>query len=84
MSLPGLFQVSSGPSMCLACGLTRTRWTSGQSEAAAVRSAGRLWQETPLARIHFFALASSKPSMIRFHWSVQPSLTMQWISMLST
>ena len=83
MSWPGLFQCSSGPSTCLACGLTRTRCTSGQSEATAVRSAGRLWQETPLARIHFLALASSKPSMIRFHASVQRSLTMQWINRLS-
>ena len=72
------------PSMWLPCGLTRTRCTWVQGEAVAVRKAGRLWQETPLARIHFFSLASSKASMMRFKLSVQWSLTMQWMSMLST
>ena len=49
-----------------------------------VRKAGKLWHDTPLARIHFFSLASLKASMMRFHSSVQWSLTMQWMSMLST
>jgi len=73
----------SSPSMYLPWGFTRTRWTSGQPEVTAAFRAGRVWQDTPLARIHFLSLASLKPSMARFISSIHPGLTMQWIRRLS-
>ena len=79
-----MLMTSSSPSMRRPWGLRRDEVDLRPVRGVAARKAGRLWQETPLARIHFFSRAWSKPSMIRFHSSVQSCLTMQWMSMLST